>query len=661
MARICSVLALTSTTAAATEILINGGRPLFAEAVPFVISGTADAAPGTAVTVSIPKITLGTTVTPDRRWHVTVNGPIANGVYPVTVKIGGTTVKEILRVQLRGTLPRQSPLPPEEVEFRAVGPSLSDTPEAMTDRWRIAPPPYELDENPRARAIGRRGATLDPYNKNLLKGDLPIRGNDLFFVLTVISDTLAETRTLPTPSGVSTVRPASFPFFGRDDQNVMLQSITVSGDLFEGDTAFQPVRRRLKGTLIGNLNTVRVEENAILKPDVRRGTERRNSYLALQELFYEHKLRDLSPNYDFVSVRAGSQPFSSDFRGFIFNDTNVGVRLFGNYASNRYQYNLAFFDRREKETNSGLNTLKERREQQVAVANFYWQDFIRKGFTQQFSIHYLRDAPSLKYDRNGFLVRPAPIGVFKRHKIDAVYLGAAGLGHFGRLNVDYAIYYVGGRDTINPIAGPDPALRGPDSVRIGAGMSAIELSYDRDWLRPRFALFYATGDRIPRDRDARGFDSIFDAPAFAGGGFSFFNRLGIRLTGTGVSLVERGSLLPSLRTSKDEGQPNFVNPGVQIASMGLDVDATPRLKTIFTANFIRLDTTKPIETLLFQGDIDPDLGIDLSAGARYRPFLNNNFAVVGGLAAFLPGDGFVDIYERDKVLFHLFTNVILTF
>jgi hypothetical protein len=273
----------------------------------------------------------------------------------------------------------------------------------------------------------------------------------------------------------------------------------------------------------------------------------------------------------------------------------------------------------------------------------------------------MRDEATFKFDRNGNLVRPAPVGVFTPHEIKALYLGEAGLGHFGRINVDQAIYYVFGRDSLNPIAGPDPKLRDRDSVRIGAGMAAVELSYDRDWFRPRVALFYSTGDRNPRDRQARGFDAIFDSTAFAGGGFSFFNRLGIRLTGAGVSLVERGSLIPSLRSSKDEGQPNFVNPGLQLVSLGLDIDVTPRLKTIFTANYIRLDATESVEAVLFQGNIRKELGEDLSAGFRYRPFLNQNMVIVGGAAAFIPGAGFKDIYEDGKTLYHVFTNVILTF
>ena len=162
-------------------------------------------------------------------------------------------------------------------------------------------------------------------------------------------------------------------------------------------------------------------------------------------------------------------------------------------------------------------------------------------------------------------------------------------------------------------------------------MAALEVSYDRDWLRPRIGFFYATGDRDPRDRTARGFDSIFDAPALRR------RRLLVLQPPrhppgrqTGVALVERGSLLPSLRSSKDEGQPNFVNPGMQLATIGLDVEVTPRLKAIFTGNYIRLDAVEPLEEVLFQGNIDHDLGTDLSAGLRYRPFLSNNVVLVGG-------------------------------
>ena len=637
--------------AIAFTISLHAQTVTFTDTIPFTITGTSSAVPGTRVHLSAAGANAETQVGADHTWSVFWTAPLKTGTYDLRIDAGGEVETRILRVQLRSNLVRQpgietapryaEPMPPE--------PSMQE----ITDRWRIVPPPYELDEHSRG--------PLDPYHQNILKGDYPILGNDTFFVLTGISDSTAEARTLPTPSGVSSVRPGSIEFFGRDGQGLFAQNLIVSGDLFQGLTTFQPVKQRLKATIVANLNSVRVEENAIVKPDVRRGTERTNGHVALQEVFYERRLRDLTPNFDFVSVRAGVQPFASDFRGFIFSDTNLGVRAFGNYAANRYQYNLAYFERLEKDTNSGLNILGELRGQHVAIANFYWQDFLRKGYTQQFSIHHMRDDASTKYDRNGVLVRPAPVGIARPHDIQATYIGESGLGHIGRFNVDHALYYVFGRDSLNPIAGPDPELRRGDSVHIGAAMAALEISYDRDWLRPRLGFFYASGDRNPRDRNARGFDSIFDNPAFAGGGFSFFNRLGIRLTGTGVTLVDRGSLLTSLRSSKEEGQPNYVNPGVQLATAGLDADLTPRLKAIFTANYIRLDATEPLEEILFQGDIHKDLGTDLSIGARYRPFLSNNVVIVGGLAGFIPGKGFKDIYESGDPLYHAFMNVILQF
>jgi hypothetical protein len=92
----------------------------------------------------------------------------------------------------------------------------------------------------------------------------------------------------------------------------------------------------------------------------------------------------------------------------------------------------------------------------------YIQDFFAKGYTTEFSFHYNRDDPSIHYDDNGFLVRPAPIGdVIKngvlngvlQHGVRAYYLGWTSNGHIGRLNVSHAFYQALGHDTLNPIAG----------------------------------------------------------------------------------------------------------------------------------------------------------------------------------------------------------------
>lgn len=544
------------------------------------------------------------------------------------------------------TLPRQ-PLP--AVSEGYMPPEKRDNLEdnldfkTFTDRWRVVPPPYELNV---------KGKPLDPYNQNIFKGDFPIYRQDIFLNLTGVSDTLLEYRTLPTPSGVSADRAGKKSFFGEPEQFFFNQNFVLSADLFKGDTAFKPFDWRLKGTLIFNLNDLEVKENGIVNIDVRKGTARTDGIVSLQELFAEVKLADLSPNYDFVSVRGGLQPFNSDFRGFVLTDTTLGVRLFGNYESNRDQFNLAFFDRLEKDTNSGLNRF-DRRDQQVLVANFYRQDFGFKGYTIQASVHYLQDDASFHFDENNFLVRPDPVGKFQPHEIDAIYYGWTSSGHIGRFNIDHAIYVVEGEDDLNPTAGR--------TVEIRADMAALELSYDRDWFRPKVSYFYASGDDNPTDARGDGFDAIFDNPAFAGGGFSFWNRLGVRLTGTGVTLVNRGSLLPDLRSSKEEGQPNFVNPGIHLVNAGVDIELTPKLKGILNVNYLEFDETEVLEFLLFQSPIRREIGWDLGVGIRYRPFLNNNVILLSGLSGFFPGDGFKDIYESGNMLYSAFTNMTLTF
>jgi hypothetical protein len=640
------------------HVSLNDDQPLFTRISALTITGATDAPPGSKIEVKIGAISHETLVGEGGRFSLSWPEPLAGGQYMVTVRVidssGHSAVTDQpLIVQLPGRLTR-GPLLPVAPDYASPEESAAGDFQEFTDRWRIVPPPYEL-------TVRSRGP-LDPYHQNRWKGDFPWRGTDVFLNVSAVSDTLAEARQLPTPSGVSADRPGSFGFFGRDGQAFGFQQIALSADLFKGDTAFKPIEWRVKGTVVVNLNGVKVAENAVVKPDVRDGTSRVRGFLALQELFGERKLRDLSPNYDFVSVRAGIQPFSSDFRGFIFTDTNFGVRLFGNYHSNREQYNLAIFDRLEKDTNSGLNTF-DRRHQQVAVANLYRQDFLTPGYTAQASLHYLRDEATFSFDKNGFLARPDPVGSARPHEIEAVYLGLAGSGHVGRINVEDAFYYVTGRDSLNPIAGPArPTKPGEaDRVDVQALMGAVELSIDRDWYRPKLAFFYASGDSDPVDRKARGFDSIFDNPAFAGGGFSFWNRLGIRLAGSGVTLVNRGSLLPDLRSSKEEGQPNFVNPGLQLASAAVDLDLTPKLRAVLTANYLRFDKTETLELVLFQSPIHHEIGWDLSAGARWRPYLNQNVVVVGGIAALLPGQGFTDIYEKSSPLFAAFTSLTLTY
>jgi len=336
------------------------------------------------------------------------------------------------------------------------------------------------------------------------------------------------------------------------------------------------------------------------------------------------------------------------------------LRVFGNLHSNRIEYNVAYFHFLEKNTNSGLNTF-DRRHQQVALGNVYLQDFFFPGYTVEFIAAWNKDDPSLHYDDIGFLVRPAPVGnVIDQnpgtgpllHGVRVGYFGWLASGHIHRINLTHAFYQALGEDTFNPIAGRP--------VTINAQMAAVEISYDKDWMRYRVSAFYTSGDANPRDGRARGFDSIVDLPNFAGGLFSFWNREGIRLLGSGVLLTTPGSLIPSLRSSKEEGQANFVNPGLFLTSAGADFDISPKWKGFANFNYLRFERTEPLEFLLFQSPIHHAIGEDAAIGVEYRPPLSENIVFTAGASALQPAQGFKDIYTG-RTQFSLFGSAKFTF
>jgi Carboxypeptidase regulatory-like domain len=551
---------------------------------------------------------------------------------------------------LQGTPPSGSaqksvPLPSPDQVFRTE-----------PDRWIVTMPNWDRygigGEYPYVKS-----RTWDPFNKNKLKGDVPIIGKQTFLNLTMISDTFVDGRRLPVPSNVSSAQPGSSEFFGKGGQFFLDQRFLFSFDLFHGDTSFRPVDWRIRITPVISLNYLKVRELGIVNVDVRDGTSRLDSHIGLQEAFGELKLHDIGPNYDFVSVRAGIQGFNSDFRGFLFVEEQPGVRFFGNLDSNRWQYNAAYFHLLEKNTNSGLNSMALRG-QQVIVANLYRQDFLFQGYTAQVSVHYDIDQATIHYDDNGFLVRPSPVGavfssgMIRPHSVHAGYVGWTGNGHIGPVNLTHALYQAFGNDSFNPIAARP--------VVINAQMAALELSVDKDWIRFKGSAFYASGSANPASGRARGFDSIDDFPEFAGGIFSLWERESIRLTGSGVALTAGDSLLPDLRSSKNEGQANYENPGLFLANAGTDFDLTPKLRGFVNVNYLRFERTETLEQILFQSPIHHGIGVDSSFGVRYRPPLTENISITAGAAALVPGQGLKDIYTG-KTMLSIFTDVRFQF
>jgi hypothetical protein len=529
----------------------------------------------------------------------------------------------------------------------------------IEDRWRIGYPAWDrygighpsLDDYPYLA-----GRWFDPFNQNVFKGDYPIIGQHTFLEITSQANLDFEGRQLPTATSAfeSTEHPGSGNFFGRPNSFITLDFFSLSLDLFHGTGAFKPVDWRIKLTPTLGISNFSFSELAQTSPNVLQGTTRTRDFWALQEAFLEYKLADLGPDYDFVSIRAGTQPFYADFRGFLFSDINRAVRLFGTAFSNRDQFNLAYFRQWEKDTNTALNTFNDRG-QNLVFANYYRQDFLVPGYTAQVSLNYDNDPASIKYDNNRFLVRPDPVGNFQPHSVNVGYFGWAGDGHWGRYNLTHQFYWAFGHDSMNPLANRPQT--------INAQMFAIEGSYDRDWVRYRLSFFYASGDGNVNGSQATGFDTILDQPNFAGGGFSFWNRQQIALQG--VNLTQRLSLVPDLRSSKIQGQANFVNPGLLLPTFGMDFELTPKLKLINNYNLIWFDKTSVLQTFLFQGNINSFVGFDIGLGCEYRPLLSENILFVGGVQMLIPGQGFKDIYDNFNTevgsLVAGFINAIFTF
>jgi hypothetical protein len=590
--------------------------------------------------------------------------PNASSTVPRSDPAGGRDAQpgrarpDVLRRPIETPPPPAAPVPAPEVDpyFRTeidpplgyTGPSgvlPRDTQESphfvpIEDRWRIGFPEwdrYGKGHPPVDDYSYVEGHWWDPFNLNVLKGDYAIIGQNTFLNITASTHAILEGRQLPTPqNGFDvTANPFGEEVFGRPNQFFYTQQFIFSVDLFHGDASFKPADWRIKLTPIFDVNDLNVDEVGIVSPDVRKGTQRTRSWFSLEEWFAEGKIADLSADYDFVSVRAGSQPFTSDFRGFIFSDTNRAVRLFGTQFSNRDQFNLVYFRQLEKDTNSDLNTFQDRH-QDIFIANYYRQDFLFPGYTTQFSVHYNNDEPTFHFDKNGFLARPDPVGVFQPHRVEVVYLGLAGNGHIGPLNITDQFYWALGRDSLNPLANQEQD--------INAQMTAVELSYDRDWMRFKTSFFWASGDNNIDNKHATGFDAILDNPNFAGGDFSFWQRQQIKLLG--VNLVNRESLLPDLRSSKTEGQSNFVNPGLLLLNFGVDMDLTPKLKMVNNVNLLWFDETEVLEQFIFQEQVHHFIGWDLSTGFEYRPLLSNNVITRFGVSTLIPGQGFSDIYSN---------------
>jgi hypothetical protein len=314
------------------------------------------------------------------------------------------------------------------------------------------------------------------------------------------------------------------------------------------------------------------------------------------------------------------------------------------------------FRRLEKDTNSGLNDISaDLRDDDVFLVNLYRQDFPVLGFTSQLALVHNRNSESAEsfIDANGFVSRPAAIGVQQNREYEVTYVGYNGDGHLGRWNMTASAYYAFGTET--------PSTFADLESDISAAFGALEVSRDFDWVRVRATFIYGSGDNDPYDDKSSGFDAIFENPLIAGADTSFWIRQAVPLIGGGrVTLSSQNGLLNSMRSNKGHGQSNFTNPGLLLVGAGIDMEVTPKVRASLNVNQLWFDDTAVLEAARNQGNIDRNIGQDLSFAITYRPLTSQNIILRIAGSALVAGDGYKQLYGSDTA-YSVLANLILAY
>lgn len=634
----------------------------------------ASAAPGgeTAAVADPKPVDASATTTPPADPAILAVPASAEAAAPI--EPGATVDDPMIDGRRRPGYVGQLPAPVIQNNVGAVSappPSAFPTDEfPIPDRWRLAKALC-----PDKNYVGIQNvchSQFDPYHQNSLKGDrpiqldkkpffLPITGDDWFFGINAISDTIIEPRSFPTPVADQTSeRPGAIDTFGRQNSLVAVQTALFGFGLTKGSTAYKPPDIEYRALFAYQVNYVNVEERRVLNVRSSKPSHRTDVFFGVQELFVDKHLGNRSDRFDFDSLRIGIQPVQLDFRGFLFQDNQLGVRFFGNRDNNRYQFNVQAYWRLDKDTNSGLNDVtKKPRDDYVVSANLFAQDFPIQGLTSLVSVtgNFNREKERT-LDHNGFPVRPALLGDQRPREYDVYYVGYSLDGRIKRFNLSSTVYGAFGEDRNNFFTSKPAKIR--------ALFAAAELSYDIDWIRLKLSGLYTSGDGKPKDNKETGFSAIFENPIFAGADTSYWIRQTVPFAGGGVNVAisPRNGIINDLRTSKEQGQSNFNNPGTMLLGVGADFDILPQLRFSTNLNHLWFENTATLRELRNEGSIPKTIGWDLSGAIIWRPSMVQNAIFRLSGAVLDPGKGFSDLFTNsrgDDRYYSVLFNAILSF
>jgi hypothetical protein len=84
------------------------------------------------------------------------------------------------------------------------------------------------------------------------------------------------------------------------------------------------------------------------------------------------------------------------------------------------------------------------------------------------------------------------------------------------------------------------------------------------------------------------------------------------------------------------------------------------MRMTFNASYLQFHRTEVLQRLLFQSEVGKGIGFDGSLGVQYRPALNDNVLITGGVSFLLPARGFKQILT-DQTLTTMFVVMTMTY
>jgi hypothetical protein len=131
-----------------------------------------------------------------------------------------------------------------------------------------------------------------------------------------------------------------------------------------------------------------------------------------------------------------------------------------------------------------------------------------------------------------------------------------------------------------------------------------------------------------------------------------------------ISVNGRNGILNSLRSSKEQGQSNFINPGTALAGLGGDFDLTPNFRLTANANHLWFANTRVLQVLRNEGSIPNAIGWDLSLATTWRPKAAQNVVLRLSGAVLEAGSGFRDLFDKrnhGRQFYSVLANATLSF